>query len=54
MKEVYLSDLTDDKINFIKKYQLKLSEDMRWYSDHNQSLARVYFKHQFLVQNGIL
>ena len=46
--------LSADKINFLDKYELKSSPDLRWYSEKNNSPARVYFKHQFLLDNEIL
>lgn len=52
--EKYLTELSDDKINFIKKYDLKLSNDMRWYSDKNNSIERIYFKHSFMLNNNML
>ena len=52
--EKYMMELNADKTNFIKKYNLKLSDNMCWYSDKNNSIARIYFKHSFLVSNGML
>lgn len=52
--EKYISELSTEKLNFIKKYDLKLYKNMCWYSNKNNSIARTYFKHSFLVNNGML
>ena len=54
MENKYLGELSDEKYAFIKKYDLKLSEDMCWYSDKNHSIRRVYFRHHFLLKNNML
>lgn len=54
MEEKYLMELSDEKRNFVEKYSMKLSKDLRWYSDKNNSIARTYFRHNFLLENGML
>ena len=52
--ELLKQTLPTDKIKFIEKYALHASTDLKWKTTKNNTPARLYFSHKFLVNNYIL
>ena len=54
LEEKLKNKLSEDKINYINKYKLKLNDKRQWVTTKNNVPERVYFSHNFILKNTIL
>ena len=54
LEEKLKNELSEDKINYINKYKLKLNDKRQWMTTKNNVPERVYFSHNFILKNTIL
>ena len=49
LEEKLKNELSEDKINYINKYKLKLNDKRQWMTTKNNVPERVYFSHNFIL-----
>ncbi len=54
LQEKLKEELTDEKLNFIRKYDLRINSRRQWVCSKNNTPERMYFSHKFILNNNML